>query len=97
MNDDIKTLYCDYLKLTRSDQPTAAAVLTLAEILSQPTTALIETDNTVSDGTVSVQEAARRSGTSSRAIYQQCLSGQMRCTRRGGRLRIPLDEIENHL
>ena len=85
MNADILHLFQQYL--LEANSPTAAAILTLAEVLS----------HTDTDGTVSVQEAARRLGTSSKNVYQMCINGQMRCARAGGRVRIALDEIKNHL
>jgi excisionase family DNA binding protein len=47
--------------------------------------------------TYGVKEAAELLRTSSKKVYQMCLAGQMRCTRAGGHVRIPLDEIERHL
>jgi excisionase family DNA binding protein len=41
-----------------------------------------------------VREAAVRLNTSSKKVYQMCLAGQLRCERIGGRIRIPLDDIE---
>ena len=41
-----------------------------------------------------VKEAAELLHTSSKQVYQMCLAGGLRCVRIGGRVRIPIDEIE---
>ena len=93
MNAAIKQLFDEYL-LDAKD-PVAAAVLALADVLCRPTPEpiVIEPDD---KGTLSVKEAASRLNISSKKVYQMCLAGQLRCTRIGGRVRIPLDEIERY-
>jgi excisionase family DNA binding protein len=44
-----------------------------------------------------VKEAASRLNISSKKVYQMCLSRELRCIRAGGRIRIPVEEIEHHL
>lgn len=93
MNAEIKALFAAYL--LEAKDPVAAAVLTLAERLGQPTPepVVIEPDD---KGALSVKEAASRLNISSKKVYQMCLAGQLRCTRIGGRVRVPLDEIERY-
>jgi excisionase family DNA binding protein len=93
MNAEIKQLFGQYL-LDAKD-PVAAAVLTLADVFYRPPPEpiVIEPDD---QNTVSVKEAASRLNISSKKVYQMCLAGQLRCTRIGGRVRIPLDEIERY-
>ena len=91
MNAEIKALFAEYL-LDAKD-PVAAAVLVLADILCRPTPepVIIEPAD---DDTLSVKEAASRLNTSSKKVYQMCLSRELRCIRAGGRIRIPVEEIE---
>jgi len=88
MNADIKRLFAEYL-LDAKD-PVAAAVLTLADTLRREPI-IIEPDDR---GTVGVKEAAELLHTSSKKVYLACLAGKVRCVRIGGRVRIPVDEIE---
>jgi excisionase family DNA binding protein len=90
MNAEIKRLFAEYL-LDAKD-PVAAAVLTLADTLRREPI-IIETDGR---GTVGVKEAADLLKTSSKKVYQMCLAGQLRCTRIGGRIRIPTEDIERY-
>jgi excisionase family DNA binding protein len=94
MNAAIKQLFDEYL-LDAKD-PVAAAVLTLADVLCRPIPEpiVIEPDDR---GTLSVKEAASRLNISSKKVYQMCLSRELRCIRAGGRIRIPVEEIEHHL
>jgi excisionase family DNA binding protein len=93
MNAETKRLFTEYL-LEASD-PVAAAVLTLADMLSRPTPGpiIIEPDDRQALG---VKEAAELLHTSSKRVYQMCLAGHLRCVRVGGRVRIPVEEIERH-
>jgi excisionase family DNA binding protein len=93
MNAEIKRLFAEYL-LDAKD-PVAAAVLTLADTLRQstPEPIIVEADD---KGTVGVKEAAELLKTSSKKVYLMCLAGKLRCVRIGGRVRIPVDEIERH-
>ena len=88
MNAEIKRLFAEYL-LDAKD-PVAAAVLTLADTLRREPI-IIETDD---KGAVGVREAAELLHTSSKKVYLMCLAGRLRCRCVGGRLRIPVDEIE---
>jgi excisionase family DNA binding protein len=88
MNAEIKQLFAEYL--LEANDPTAAAVLVLADTLHRESV-IIEPDDRQTYG---VREAAVRLNTSSKKVYQMCLSGQLRCERIGGRIRIPLDDIE---
>jgi excisionase family DNA binding protein len=45
--------------------------------------------------TYGVKEAAELLHTSSKKVYQMCLAGKLRCVRIGGRIRIPIEEIEH--
>jgi len=94
MNAEIKALFADYL-LDAKDS-VAAAVLVLADMLSRPIPEpiIIEPDD---KGTLSVKEAAEKLHTSSKKVYRMCLAGELRCLRIGGRVRIPIEEIERHL
>ena len=94
MNTEIKTLFDEYL--LEAKDPVAAAVLVLAERLSQPIPEpiIIEPDD---DGSVTVKEAASRLNLSSKKVYQMCLGRELRCIRADGRIRIPVEEIERHL
>ena len=78
MNTEIKTLFDEYL--LEAKDPVAAAVLVLAERLSQPIPEpiIIEPDD---DGSVTVKEAASRLSLSSKKVYQMCLSRELRCIR----------------
>ena len=88
MNATVKRLFAEYL-LDAKD-PVAAAVLTLADTLrGEPI--IVESDD---KGTVGVKEAAELLHTSSKNVYLACLAGNLRCVRFGGRVRIPIDEIE---
>lgn len=91
MNPEIRRLFADYL--LDSNNPLAAAMLVVADVLCRPTSEpiVIEPDD---KGTLSVKEAAERLHTSSKKIYQMCLTGQLRCTRVVGHIRIPVEEIE---
>jgi len=88
MNAEIKRLFGEYLRDAKN--PVAAAVLTLADTLYQEPI-IVEPDDR---GTVGVKEAAELLHTSSKKVYQMCLAGRLRCVRIGGRVRIPIDEIE---
>jgi hypothetical protein len=90
MNAEIKRLFAEYL-LDASD-PVAAAVLTLADTLHREPI-IVEPDDR---GTVGVKEGAELLHTSSKQVYLACLSGNLRPVRIGGRIRIPLDEIEHY-
>ena len=93
MNAEIKRLFAEYL-LDAKD-PLAAAVLTLAEMVSRPTPEpiIVEPDDPQTYG---VKEAAELLHTSSKKVYLMCLAGKMRCRCVGGRLRIPIAEIERY-
>jgi excisionase family DNA binding protein len=71
----------------------AAAVLTLAERLSQPTPEpiIVETDD---NGSLTVKDAAVRLNLSSKKVYRMCLAGELRCFRAGRAIRVPIEEIE---
>jgi excisionase family DNA binding protein len=90
MNPQINQLFAEYL-LDAKD-PLAAAVLTLADTLYREPI-IIEPDD---KETVGVKEAAELLHTSSKKVYLMCLAGKMRCRCVGGRLRIPIDEIERY-
>ena len=92
MNAEIKRLFAEYL--LEAKDPTAAAVLVLADALRRPTPEpiIVEPDDR---GTVGVKEAAELLHTSSKQVYQMCLAGKLRCTCIRGRVRIPHDEIEH--
>ena len=93
MNTEIKQLFAEYL--LEANDPMAAAVLVLAEVLGREAIepVVIEPDDRQTYG---VREAAVRLNTSSKKVYQMCLTGQLRCVRIGGRVRIPLDDIEHY-
>ena len=95
MNAEIKRLFAEYLLEARD--PTAAAVLVLADVLRQKTLrqepAIIDPDDRHTYG---VKDAAELLRTSSKKVYQMCLAGKLRCVRIGGRIRIPIDEIERY-
>ena len=88
MNAEIRRLFAEYL-LDAKD-PVAAAVLTLADTLHREPI-IVEPDDR---GTVGVKEAAELLHTSSKHVYLMCLAGTLRCRCVGGRVRIPIDEIE---
>jgi len=88
MNPQINQLFAEYL-LDAKD-PVAAAVLTLADTLYREPI-IIESDD---KETVGVKEAAELLHTSSKKVYLMCLAGKLRCVRIGGRVRVPIDEIE---
>ena len=88
MNAEIRRVFAEYLLETRD--PTAAAVLVLADVLRQEPV-IIEPDDRQTYGVKEVAELLR---TSSKKVYQMCLAGELRCVRIGGRVRIPSDEIE---
>jgi len=90
MNAEIKRLFAEYL--LEAKDPTAAAVLVLADVLRQEPV-IIEPDDRQTYG---VKEAAELLRTSSKKVYQMCLAGKLRCVRIGGRIRIPIDEIERY-
>jgi excisionase family DNA binding protein len=91
MNAEIKRLFAEYL-LDATD-PVAAALLVLSEMLGRetPDPIVVETDDR---GTVGVKEAAGLLKTSSKKVYLMCLAGRLRCRCVGGRVRIPIEEIE---
>ena len=93
MNAEIKRLFAEYL-LDAKD-PVAAAVLTLAEMVSRPTPEpiIVEPDDRQ---TVGVKEAAELLHTSSKKVYLMCLAGTLRCVRISGRVRIPIEEIDRY-
>jgi excisionase family DNA binding protein len=93
MNAEIKQLFAEYL--LDAEDHTAAAVLVLADVLCRPTPEpiVIEPDDRQ---TLSVREAAARLNTSSKGVYQMGLAGQLRCVRLGGRVRVPVEEVERH-
>jgi excisionase family DNA binding protein len=88
MNPQINQLFAEYL-LDAKD-PVTAAVLTLADTLYREPI-IIEPDDRQTYG---VKEAAELLHTSSKKVYLMCLAGKLRCVRIGGRVRIPIDEIE---
>jgi len=96
MNQEILQRFNEYAKHPMLRSQVAAALLTLADVLSRPTPEpiIIEADGRE---TCSVEEAARRLNTSSKAIYRMCLAGKLRCVWLSARVRIPLDEIDRHL
>ena len=69
-----------------------AAVLVLADVLRQEPV-IIEPDDRQTYG---VKEAAELLHTSSKKVYQMCLAGKLGCVRIGGRVRIPIDEINRY-
>lgn len=91
MNAEIKRLFAEYL-LDAKD-PVAAALLVLSEVLGRetPDPIIVETDD---KGTVGVNEAAELLKTSSKQVYLMCLTGKLRGRCIGGRVRIPVEEIE---
>jgi len=91
MTAEIKQLFAEYL-LDAKD-PVAAAVLVLTDVLGRKALEpmIIETDD---QGTVGVKEAAEMLNTSSKQVYLMCLTGRLRGRCVGGRVRIPIDEIE---
>ena len=93
MNPQIKQLFAEYL-LDAKD-PVAAAVLTLAEMVSRPTPRA-DHHRVGRPADVGVKEAAELLHTSSKKVYLMCLAGKLRCVRIGGRVRIPIDEIERY-
>lgn len=88
MNAAVRTLFDEYL--LEAKDPVAAAVLVLADTLRREPV-IIETDD---KGTVGVKEAAEMLNTSSKQVYLMCLDGKLRGRCVGGRVRIPIDEIE---
>jgi len=88
MNHQIKQLFDEYLLDARD--PVAAAVLTLADALHREPINFQPDDK----GTVGVREAAELLHTSSKKVYLMCLAGKLRCRCVGGRVRIPIEEIE---
>lgn len=94
MNPAIEALFYGYLRVAGDDKPTAA-VLVLADVLSRPTPEpiIIEPDDR---HTLGVKEAAVRLGMNSKKVYQMCLAGKLRCVRIGGRVRIPVEEIQRY-
>jgi len=91
MNAEIKALFAEYL--LEAKDPVAAAVLTLAERLGQPTPEPIIVEPS-DEGSLTVKEAASRLRLSSKKVYRMCLAGELRCFRAGRAIRISLDEIE---
>ena len=91
MNVEIKQLFTEYVALTR-DTP-AAALLVLADVLGRKALepVIVEPDD---NNTVSVTEAAELLKTSSKQVYLMCLTGRLRGRCVGGRVRIPIAEIE---
>jgi excisionase family DNA binding protein len=91
MNVEIKELFDEYL--SGAKDPVAAALLVLADVLGREThdPIIIETDD---KGMVGVKEAAELLKTSSKQVYLMCLAGRLRCRCVGGRVRIPIEEIE---
>ena len=91
MNAEIRRLFAEYL--LHAKDPVAAAVLTLADTIfrTTPEPIIIEPDDRRTYG---VKEAAELLHTSSKKVYLMCLAGKLRCVRIGGRVRIPIDEIE---
>lgn len=91
MNAEIKRLFAEYLLDAKT--PLAAAVLVLADVLAHaaPEPIIVETDD---QGTVGVKEAAELLHTSSKNVYLMCLTGKLRGRCIGGRVRIPVEEIE---
>ncbi len=92
MNLEIERLFIHYLRMAGDDKPTAA-LLVLADVLCRPTPEpiIVETDD---KGTVGVKEAAELLHSSSKQVYLMCLTGKLRGRCIGGRVRIPIDEIE---
>lgn len=91
MNGEIKRLFAEYLLDAKA--PLAAALLVLADVLARaaPEPIIVETDD---QGTVGVKEAAELLHTSSKQVYLMCLTGKLRGRCIGGRVRIPVEEIE---
>ena len=89
MNAEIRRLFAEYL--LEAKDPTAAAVLVLADVCSRQEPVIIEPDDRQTYG---VKEAAGLLHTSSKKVYQMCLAGKLRCVQIGGRIRIPIGEIE---
>lgn len=91
MTQQIEHLYTAALLI--ANDPTTAAILTLAEVLSQKTEPLIiEPVNCTS---YSVAEAAKRLNLKPRTLYSMCIRGKLRCFKTLDQgLRIPLDEIK---
>jgi len=87
MNPQIKQLFAEYL--LEAKDPTAAAVLVLADVLRQEPV-IIEPDDRQTYGVKEVAELLR---TSSKKVHHLCLAGKLRSVRIGGRVRIPIDEI----
>jgi excisionase family DNA binding protein len=90
MNPQVKQRFAEYL--LEAKDPVAAALLVLADALDKEPI-IVETDD---NNTVSVKEAAELLKTSSRQVYLMCLTGRLRGRCVGGRVRIPIDEIERY-
>jgi len=93
MSAQIKQLFAEYL-LDAKD-PVAAALLVLSDVLGRetPDPIAVATDDR---GTVGVKEAAGLLKTSSKNVYLMCLAGRLQCGCVGGRVRIPVGEIEHY-
>jgi excisionase family DNA binding protein len=95
MNEEILQLFTEYSTQPMMRSQVAAAVLTLADVFGRKALdpIIIEADDRQ---TVGVKEAAELLHTSSKKVYLMCLAGKLRCVRIGGRVRIPIDEIERY-
>jgi excisionase family DNA binding protein len=68
-------------------------VLVLADVLRQEPV-IIEPDDRQTYG---VKEAAELLRTSSKKVHHLCLAGKLRSVRIGGRVRIPIEEVDRQL
>ena len=94
MNPAIEALF-DHYRRVAGDDKTAAAILTLANIL-----AAVETEtarvSAVDGRLLSVAQAGNRLSLSSRLIYQKCLTGELRPIRIDRTIYVPVSEIERY-
>lgn len=97
LNQAIETLYYDYLRVTLNEKFTAA-LLVLADVLvASRSTALVPTaPNVAPAGLLTIAEAAKHLGLTSREVYEQCLNGRLRPTKIGQTIYVPAAEIDRY-
>jgi hypothetical protein len=95
MNPAIEALFYEYLRVAGDDKPTAG-ILTLADVLAPTPRTEIVPAPVVDSRLLTVEEAGKRFGLSSRLVYKKCLTGELRPVKIDRRIYIPLVEIERY-
>ena len=95
MNPAVEALFYEYLRVAGDDKR-AAAILTLADVLTPSPRTEIVPAPAVDSRLLSVEEAGKRLNLSSRLVYKKGLTGELRPVKIDRRIYIPVVEIKRY-